>query len=241
MEQATKDNEGKLKLAEIQQGMKILRVNIGAGLRPDSSGFWRNQDLYPGKGIDDVFDLCGPWPYLDGTVRDIVGMHVIEHLKDPVACIAEGQRVLESGGHMLLRMPYGATDAAMFDITHQRPFYASTFFMFTPRVQDGSFNPQHEGSIWPNKFLVEEIRYVISDEVSRWPLKWLWRSKLEWLRCHWQNIIAELWVKLHRLSDEDVQKIQNQKASFEVHTHFVNAKECAAMPMMGECRFKEGI
>ncbi len=64
--------------------------------------------------IVDNFDLqTSPWPYADGGFDVVLCCEILEHLAlDPMALMAEMNRVLKPGGTLLLTTPNLGTDAA---------------------------------------------------------------------------------------------------------------------------------
>ena len=62
-------------------------------------------DVEPSPWADEVVD-AQRLPYADGSVRNLVLVDVIHHLEDPVACLAEAQRVLAPGGRLVALEPF---------------------------------------------------------------------------------------------------------------------------------------
>jgi SAM-dependent methyltransferase len=233
------DSKESCSLTDLTLAAGELSINLGAGCRPDNTGRFRNQDLYPGPCIDDVFDLDGPWPYISGTVKELYACHVLEHVKDVKAVMLEAQRVLIPGGHFTIRVPSPSSDAAMFDLTHRRPLYPATFFQFMPRGAEVTWNPQHKEN-FPCKFHVEEVRWVLSDEVERWPLRKFWKGWIPLLDQHLRNVTSELWLRLHRLPDEEVKRIQLHHGELGVKTVYMTGKESIEEMWKWDCHHKKG-
>lgn len=226
-------------LTELTMAAGELRINLGAGQRPDNTGRFRNQDLYPGPGIQDVFDLDGPWPYLAGTVKELYACHVLEHVKDVRWVLLQAEKVLIPGGHFTIRVPSPSSDAAMFDLTHQRPLYPATFYQFMPRGTEATWNPQHVKD-YPSKFHVEEVRWVLSHQVESWPLRFLWKRWIPAWDDHFRNVTAELWIRLHRLPDEEVERIQKKRIDLSVKTVYMTGKESIEEMWKWDCQYAEG-
>jgi len=82
-----------------------FRLNLGSGGKPASG--WRNCDLYPGKGVELVFDQSS-LPYHDGTIHAIRSEHALEHsLSHSMAeeTLKEWARALRPGGRLHLMVP----------------------------------------------------------------------------------------------------------------------------------------
>jgi SAM-dependent methyltransferase len=107
-----------------------LRLNLGCGrdIRPG----WVNIDCAPLPGVDHVTDFDGKpvLPFADDAVAYSEGVHVIEHLRDPLPFMAELWRVTKPGGRVVFRCPYGSTDDADEDPTHVRRMFAGSWGYF---------------------------------------------------------------------------------------------------------------
>ena len=93
---------------------------------------WVNVDSAALPGVDVVTDFDdGPsLPFADGTVGYSEGVHVIEHLRDPLPFMAELWRVTMPGARAEFRCPYGSTDDADEDPTHVRRMFAGSWGYF---------------------------------------------------------------------------------------------------------------
>jgi SAM-dependent methyltransferase len=177
-------------------GGDLVRWNLGAGERP-IPGFI-NQDLYPGEGIDKVFDLNEDWPIEDNSVDDYICLHTLEHLDDPIHFFREVQRTLKVGGTITVETPYGNSDAAMADPTHKRPFYLGTYGMFTYAQHENypTFNPQHHENRFPYKFEFVDVIYIVAQEMKRYPL-WKWWAIP--MSRYLNNIVGAIRVTMRRV------------------------------------------
>lgn len=145
------------------------RLNIGAGMSLKSPGVI-NADLYPGPNIDVAFDATKSWPFPDDTFGTVVGVHVLEHLSDPMAFFREAWRVLAPSKtcNLQLRLPYGPSGEGLGDLTHVRQWVPGSFCCFQPGYNQAVFNPQHNG--WKYPFSVMSV-YLRIDPALRWLLK----------------------------------------------------------------------
>jgi SAM-dependent methyltransferase len=107
-----------------------MRLNLGCGrdIRPG----WVNIDCAPLPGVDHVVDFDGKpvLPLADDSVAYSEGVHVIEHLADPLPFMAELWRVTKPGGRVTFRCPYGSTDDADEDPTHVRRMFPESWGFF---------------------------------------------------------------------------------------------------------------
>jgi SAM-dependent methyltransferase len=117
-------------LAEHRRAATGVRLNLGCGrdVRPG----WVNVDQVPLPGVDVAtdFDHEPHLPFADGTVGHSEGVHVIEHLRDPLPFMAELWRVTRPGGQVVFRCPYGSTDDADEDPTHVRRMFPGSWGFF---------------------------------------------------------------------------------------------------------------
>lgn len=64
-------------------------------------------DIDPELHPDVIHDLnIVPWPFGDGSFREIVAHHVLEHLNDFVATMREFHRVCKADGQVYIEVPH---------------------------------------------------------------------------------------------------------------------------------------
>ena len=118
-------------LATYRRAATGVRLNLGCGrdVRPG----WVNVDVTPAPGVEVVTDFDdGPHlPFADGTVGYSEGVHVIEHLRNPLPFMAELWRVTRPGGTAVFCCPYGSTDDADEDPTHVRRMFPGSWGFFS--------------------------------------------------------------------------------------------------------------
>lgn len=102
-----------------------LHLGCGEDYRPDAV----NVDAVPSVDPDVVLDLEEtPWPFEDGRFDRIVAHHVLEHLADQSAILAECARVLEPGGRLEVAVPVGLDATADPDHEHTWSWRTPEFF-----------------------------------------------------------------------------------------------------------------
>jgi SAM-dependent methyltransferase len=181
-----------------------LNLNIGAGMEAPRIPNEINSDLYPGENIDVVFDACRPWPFKDNSIAFIRSNHVLEHLPDPWAFFREAWRVLipSKKHNMLAYLPYGASDAALSDLSHVRPWTPGSFCCFQPGYNKAVRNPQFSQWGQETPFSVVSI-YLRVNANLRWLLKPIIRrwgiNALDYI---WNGFI-EMTVGMRAIKDHD--------------------------------------
>ncbi|MBI1952755.1 MAG: hypothetical protein HYS41_01360 [Candidatus Omnitrophica bacterium] len=84
----------------------LLRLNIGSGGRR-IAGFLNVDNNGNGPTPDVVHDLdLFPWPFEEGSVREVVMDHCLEHLEDTIGVIQELYRICAHGARLEIRVPH---------------------------------------------------------------------------------------------------------------------------------------
>ena len=108
------------------------RLHLGCGRRPLEG--WMNLDRAMLPGVDVVADLddCRrtPLPFAANSFREFLGLHVLEHLRDPLAFMQELHRIAQPGARAEFHLPFGSSDDAFEDPTHVRQYFANSFMYF---------------------------------------------------------------------------------------------------------------
>lgn len=108
------------------------KLHLGCGR--DVRDGWVNLDLVPGQGIDVVADLdqCSSkrLPFEDDVFDEVLGSHLIEHIRNPLPMMQELHRVCREGARAVFRTPHGASDDAFEDPTHVRQYFPGSFMYF---------------------------------------------------------------------------------------------------------------
>lgn len=110
----------------------LLKLDIGCGTRK-KAGFW-GVDSRQFEGVDQVADICKPWPWADNSAEEIHAGHVLEHLTnlndkwERVHFFNEAYRVLIDQGKLTISIPHWASNRYYGDPTHKEPFSEMGFY-----------------------------------------------------------------------------------------------------------------
>lgn len=112
--------------------MSPLKLNLGCGTRRKEG--YVNVDKY---GVPDVrHDLeTFPWPWKDGSVREVVLTHVLEHLGERtevfLKIMQELYRICEANAEIHLVVPHPRHDNFLSDPTHVRAITPDGLHLFS--------------------------------------------------------------------------------------------------------------
>lgn len=110
-----------------------VQLNLGCGTSPLPG--WMNLDVVSGKGVDVVADLddCAktPLPFAHDSVDKFLGLHVLEHIRNPLPMMQELHRIAKPGAELVFAVPHGSSDDAFADPTHVRQYFADSFSYFS--------------------------------------------------------------------------------------------------------------
>jgi len=116
---------------ELDVTKRCLHLGCGRTILPG----YVNLDAVALPGVDVVADLddCAktPLPFESDTFDEILGSHVIEHIRDPLPLMAELHRVSKSNATAVFRTPYGSSDDAHEDPTHVRQYFVQSWGYFS--------------------------------------------------------------------------------------------------------------
>lgn len=143
---------------EATEATKPLILNLGCGRNPIAGMV--NVDQQAGEGVDLVVDLeAGAWPWDNDEVDAIFGLHVIEHVADPLRFMQEAWRVVKADGTITLACPYGSSDDAWENPDHRRPYFLRSWEFF------GQPNYWREGSYgYTADWKVEGVELRMTEE-----------------------------------------------------------------------------
>ncbi|MGQ0734071.1 MAG: class I SAM-dependent methyltransferase [Acidobacteriota bacterium] len=114
--------------------MTGLRINVGCGQFPLDG--WINVDVDPRAKADVWHNLNDrPYPFETASADAIVASHVLEHLQEPFAVMAEFNRILRPGGRLTVRVPHFSRGIMHPD--HKRGFDVTFPLYFDPSFRGG--------------------------------------------------------------------------------------------------------
>jgi len=106
---------------------ETLDLGCGAAKTPGAVGI----DIRPGAGVDIVHDLNKfPWPLDDNRFDTVICSHVLEHLADLPAVMAELHRICKPGARVRIVTPHFSSLNSWEDPTHLHHFARGSFTFF---------------------------------------------------------------------------------------------------------------
>jgi SAM-dependent methyltransferase len=141
-----------------------LTVDIGCGpnKKPGTLGI----DVFAFPEVDIVHNLdFGPTPLPDSSVDEIYCNHVIEHVQNPIAVIAEMHRICKHGAKIHIQTPHFSSLDSWTDMTHLRhlstqwplPFLQGGYLS----AQTGSFSLISSTVMFPRSALSWMPRLIV--------------------------------------------------------------------------------
>jgi SAM-dependent methyltransferase len=122
---------------------RVLDIGCGTNKTPGAIGM----DVNPRTDADVIHDLDDlPYPFADDQFDEVIGRHVIEHVRDPMAVMAELHRITRGGGIVKLVAPHWTNPDWPSDLTHRNHLSSYSFRNLT-----------HERAVYP---FYTEVRFV---------------------------------------------------------------------------------
>ncbi len=157
-----------------------MKLNLGCGFN-HKEGFV-NIDKFKQNSPDLVFDLeCDkPLPFKDGSVNEVFGSHIIEHIKNIDKLMYEIWRVCKPGTKCLFITPYLTSDDAFESSGHVRFLNENSWMYFDKQINShiGYHGVEYD-------FRVVETVLVPFKEFLNDP-------EIEFKKKHWRNVIQEM-------------------------------------------------
>jgi predicted SAM-dependent methyltransferase len=157
----------------------LLKVDIGGGLFPYAD--YKTVDIR--ETADYVADLEEGIPLPDGSVGVLNAHHILEHLHDQQAIMAEIHRVLAPGGWAFIEVPSTDGRGAFQDPTHVTYWNQNSFLYWTHKNQaqfidntDVRFQVYKLNDYFPDQFMKDNnilvtcaVLVAIKDGCPRYP------------------------------------------------------------------------
>jgi hypothetical protein len=178
----------------------VVRLDIACGVNKAEG--WTGIDMAADSQADIVHDLFTfPWPIADGSVKEARCSHFVEHIphwrpgweKDGWwLFFEEVQRILAPDATIEIWHPYGRSDRAWWDPTHERAVMDTTWYYLDPdwRVNNGGIG--HYPTTTNFEVVTIEGVGVPEHIMSRAP------DFVQFAQQHYANVYADLHVILRR-------------------------------------------
>jgi SAM-dependent methyltransferase len=106
---------------------RVLDIGCGVNKVPGAIGM----DINPHTAADVIHDLDDlPYPFADDEFDEVIGRHVIEHVRDPMAVMCELHRITRAGGIIKLVAPHWTNPDFATDLTHRNHLNSYSFRNF---------------------------------------------------------------------------------------------------------------
>ncbi|HLG16651.1 MAG TPA: methyltransferase domain-containing protein [Blastocatellia bacterium] len=103
---------------------RVLDIGCGTNKTPGAIGM----DVNPRTNADVIHDLDDlPYPFQDDSFDEVIGRHVIEHVRDPMAVMCELHRITRAGGIVRLVAPHWTNPDFATDLTHRNHLNSYSF------------------------------------------------------------------------------------------------------------------
>jgi len=103
---------------------RVLDIGCGVNKTPGAIGM----DVNPRTAADVIHDLDDlPYPFSDDLFDEVIGRHVIEHVRDPMAVMCELHRITRPGGLVKLVAPHWTNPDFATDLTHRNHLNSYSF------------------------------------------------------------------------------------------------------------------
>jgi len=107
-----------------QSGRRVLDIGCGTNKTVGAIGM----DINPRTAADVIHDLDDrPYPFADDYFDEIIGGHVIEHVRDPVSVMSELHRITRHGGAIKIVAPHWTNPDFATDLTHRNHLNSYSF------------------------------------------------------------------------------------------------------------------
>ncbi|MBN2370470.1 MAG: class I SAM-dependent methyltransferase [Vicinamibacteria bacterium] len=162
------------------QQRRILDIGCGGSKTPGAIGM----DIDPRSGADIIQDLDDiPYPFSTDTFDEVFGVHVMEHVRDPLSIMAELHRITRDGGIVRLVVPHWTNPDWATDLTHRNCLNSYSFRSLTDSQAPYPFSA--------------DVRYRLRSVRVTLLNLWRWLG-LEWLvnldhKCQALRFLRQFW------------------------------------------------
>ena len=105
-------------------GRRVLDIGCGTNKTAGAIGM----DINPRTAADVIHDLDDlPYPFDDDEFDEVIGRHVIEHVRDPLAVMCELHRITRAGGTVKIVVPHWTNPDWATDLTHRNHLNSYSF------------------------------------------------------------------------------------------------------------------
>ena len=165
---------------------KILDVGCGKNKTPGAIGM----DINPLTKADVIHDLgVFPYPFADDEFDEVIGLHVVEHVPDPMGFVQELHRITKPGGTIRLVCPHYTNPAWASDLTHRNHISSYSFQYFQENRQIFDFYtsarlvPKEVRLTLANLWRVLGLEYLVNLDNRRPGLRFI-RKFWEYYLCY---------------------------------------------------------
>ena len=103
---------------------RVLDIGCGTNKVAGAVGM----DVNPRTAADVIHDLDDlPYPFAANEFDEVIGRHVIEHVRDPMAVMCELHRITRNGGVVKLVAPHWTNPDFATDLTHRNHLNSYSF------------------------------------------------------------------------------------------------------------------
>lgn len=184
------------------EGKKVL--NLGCGTTTYKAPNVVNLDMFPGEGINVVWDLSKtPLPFEDQTFDLIVANHILEHIPGWWECFKDLARIVKIGGVIEVWIPGdgGSSQLGYRDHINVINFCSFTGVRGTCRNQANSWEINDR----LNLGYVRDLAYCKDAQIiipNWWWLYILPKKTVEFMTFHLRNVVTEVGYFFKRLPPE---------------------------------------
>lgn len=115
-----------------------VAIDLGCGIRKQPGAIGMDIARIPGS-VDLLGDVTRTLPFRDSCADRVYASHIVEHLDDLPAFMAEIWRICKHDGLVYFRFPHASSPhTAWTDPTHHRALTIETFEYFQPDTLQGS-------------------------------------------------------------------------------------------------------